>query len=135
MDNSSGRVKYCQYRTWGSVCNNEWDDRDARVVCGQLGFNCAGNNSRLRETHIKYFLYLAEARAEEGFGGGEGIPVFVDHVDCDGSELEIEACRKRTASPGCQNAGVTCIKSESESFRALQPLHSHCWFVRCEKMH
>ena len=35
---SNGRVEFCQYRTWGAVCNEGWDDNDARVVCAQLGY-------------------------------------------------------------------------------------------------
>ena len=36
---TNGRVEICQYRTWGSVCSEGWDDNDAKVVCGQLGYS------------------------------------------------------------------------------------------------
>ena len=44
MDSWNGRVEFCQYRTWGAVCSEGWDDNDARVVCDQLGYtNLEGN--------------------------------------------------------------------------------------------
>ena len=39
FSDSNGRVEFCQYRTWGAVCSEGWDDSDARVVCGQLGYS------------------------------------------------------------------------------------------------
>ena len=34
-----GRVEICNYGLWGSICYYQWDHRDARVVCRQLGYD------------------------------------------------------------------------------------------------
>ena len=36
--NMEGRIEICKNGVWGTVCDNEFDQVDASVICKQLGF-------------------------------------------------------------------------------------------------
>ncbi|XP_040823181.1 neurotrypsin isoform X2 [Ochotona curzoniae] len=89
-----GRVELYHAGQWGTVCDDQWDDADAEVVCRQLGLSG-----------------IAKAWNKAYFGEGSG-PIMLDEVRCTGNELSIEQCPKRSwGEHNCghkEDAGVSC---------------------------
>ena len=52
----------------------------------------------------------------------EGIPVFLDGVECVGSESGLSDCMDTTATNECTSAGVTCEKGSSEIMQIMWSL-------------
>ncbi|CAI8018786.1 Deleted in malignant brain tumors 1 protein [Geodia barretti] len=71
-----GRVEICFNGFWGAVCDDSWDNRDAGVVCRQLGYNgtsvALGSHPVLSNASLSYHL---------------------DEVDCNGDESMLSECR------------------------------------------
>ena len=63
--------------SWGTICDDSWDLRDARVVCRMLGFGGA-----------------LDAPGSARFGQGSG-RIILDVVGCDGTEVNVAECIHR----------------------------------------
>ena len=53
-----GRVEICRSSSWYTVCDVGWDNRDARVVCRQLGFSIAGMSSKYQRSIPSSILHF-----------------------------------------------------------------------------
>ena len=91
---NEGRVELFHGGNWGTVCDDDWDIKDANVVCKMLGYPSALRVSRLME-----------------FGEGTG-KIILDDVNCLGSEKNIAECpHEGFYSNNCfhrEDAGVIC---------------------------
>ena len=80
---------------WATVCDDDWDQNDASVVCRQLGY---GTESPL-------------AYATAAFGKGTGLTL-LDGVSCTSNESNIFDCRHNGfENHDCthdEDAGVGC---------------------------
>ena len=89
---------------WGTVCDNEWDNTDAGVVCRQLGFGSSGT-----------------AIGSAGFGQGSG-SIWLDSVTCTGNEPILARCghfgiNVTRSCNHAEDAGVRCSGSEGKNIQ------------------
>ncbi|XP_074994736.1 scavenger receptor cysteine-rich type 1 protein M130-like [Calonectris borealis] len=93
-DGCSGRVEVWHRGSWGTVCDDSWDMRDAEVACRQLG--CGPALSALKEA---------------AFGMGQG-PIWLEQVECQGTEPSLQDCWARPGDGGAcrhkEDAAVRC---------------------------
>ncbi|XP_026717418.1 scavenger receptor cysteine-rich domain-containing group B protein isoform X1 [Athene cunicularia] len=89
-----GRVEMFYLSQWGTVCDDAWDLRDAKVVCRQLG--CG---------------HAMAAWGEARYGQGTGY-IFLDNLKCKGHEPSLLRCSHiRWDVHNCdhsEDAGAVC---------------------------
>ncbi|XP_037396159.1 deleted in malignant brain tumors 1 protein-like, partial [Pygocentrus nattereri] len=131
----TGRVEVLNRGQWGTVCDDNWDLSDAAVVCREL--DCGEPVDALSDAY---------------FGSGSG-PIWMDDVDCSGSESTLKKCQltglvKHTCNH-TKDAGVICsgtftcssfspnildvrLINSSRCSGRVEVLHGETWSTVCD---
>ena len=94
---------------WGTVCDDEFDAAEVAVVCRQLGHSSVG-------THFANLLNIA----------GTEVPVWMDELQCAGTETRLTDCPRSTEPANCyhrEDAWVDCrpvITIEPVRYRVVE---------------
>jgi len=124
---SKGRLEVYRNGVWGTVCDNRFTDRAARVVCYSLGYGRVGR-------------FIGNA-----YGAGSG-RIWLDNVRCSGGEISIAACQHSSwGSHNCQHSkdvSVSCIADSAEAVAMigggnqrvgrLEVFHARQWGTVCD---
>ena len=96
---SEGRVEVYHSGSWGTICDDFFDMREAQVICHQLGYRGGA----------------LEAIPNSRFGRGTG-QIWMDNLRCTGNETNIGDCPfLGWGSHNCvhyEDAGVRCADGE-----------------------
>nr|XP_034333598.1 deleted in malignant brain tumors 1 protein-like isoform X2 [Crassostrea gigas] len=96
-DESEGRVEVLIDNQWGTVCDDNWGQNEASVVCRSLGLPSANA--------------VAKRSAYFGHGNSE---IILNGLNCSGGENDIQECsRTQSGLEKCgheNDAGVRCLQ-------------------------
>ncbi|KAL6460148.1 hypothetical protein MHYP_G00319070 [Metynnis hypsauchen] len=117
----SGRVEVLHGETWSTVCDADFDQQDAEVVCRELGCGLP-----------------VEVPGAAAFGRGEG-QVWSEELQCRGSESQIRFCPTSSLKHRCSShsdvglvcAGVRLVGGSRCSGR-VEVLHGETWSTVCD---
>ncbi|XP_036431303.1 scavenger receptor cysteine-rich type 1 protein M130-like [Colossoma macropomum] len=100
----AGRLEVFHSGSWGTVCDDLWDIKDAQVVCRQLQCGVA-----------------LSAPVPAWFGPGAG-PILLNKVECEGNETSLWNCRSQLCGEDecehMEDVGVVC--SEFKEIRLTE---------------
>ncbi|XP_042329681.1 soluble scavenger receptor cysteine-rich domain-containing protein SSC5D-like [Sceloporus undulatus] len=107
----AGRVELFHQGEWGTVCDDDWDMRDAAVVCREL--DCG---EALSAPHGAWF------------GEGAG-PIWLNELRCAGTEWHLHSCRhlgfRKHVCTHEEDASAICSEQHFPPFTASPPHTTH----------
>ncbi|KAI4879576.1 hypothetical protein NFI96_032119 [Prochilodus magdalenae] len=109
----AGRVEVLYRGQWGTVGGAYWDSSDAAVVCRELG--CGEAVDALSEAH---------------FGPGSG-PIWMDGVDCFGSESTLKNCKSDGWGKHYGHRKSRLIDGPHLCSGRVEVLHGETWWTVC----
>ena len=97
---NEGRVEICFNNLWGTICDDDWDSKEATVVCRQLGY----------PDDVPHLVL------HQAFFGRGTSRIHLDQLSCLGNETRLANC----SHPGIgqhncghnEDAGVVCTSKQ-----------------------
>ena len=116
---SEGRVEMLYNEKWGTICDDDWNNFAAQVVCRQAGY-----------------LYVLRSTLE--FGAGNGT-IWLDNVGCTGNESSILECNHGgLGQHNCahsEDIGVVCSSKLHVTWPNIQyAIHTYGTMYVCTKI-
>ena len=121
-----GRVEFLHNNQWGTICNDLFTEKAARIVCKSLGY------SNGKTTYLSLESYQVD----------DSVPIWLDDISCDGTELFIEECpqapigthnciHQEDVMVKCFNQSVRLVGGSSTEGR-LEVYHNNQWGTVCD---
>ncbi|XP_030851600.1 deleted in malignant brain tumors 1 protein-like [Strongylocentrotus purpuratus] len=130
-NDAEGRVEVLHDGSWGTICDNSWDLRDARVVCRMLGFDGvldAQRSARFGQGSGRVFLAYVRCEGTEG-----------NLADCAHTEIEYYRCsHTRDAGAVCYSGAhpqpfqVRLIGGSNDAEGRVEVMHNGSWGTICD---
>ncbi|XP_056006896.1 deleted in malignant brain tumors 1 protein-like [Ostrea edulis] len=150
----TGRVEIRHNGIWGTICDSDFDEKEAEVICRMLGYNnggCSLNFQRHKQQRDFSFDLLSIFRVEKvtKYGLGAGI-IWLPEIQCTGQEDDIDDCRSfgygydlkcrhtQDAAVSCGNgtlSNITDVRLRGGSSRwdgRVEILHRGEWGTICD---